>query len=100
MPEFDNIKDYLLSIGKEVTSNEAIIDYPDVIELFDKELKNAMDGFSSFEQIKKIALSSRQFMIEKGEMTPKMSIVRKVVEENFTDKIDDLYKGANIQEKK
>ena len=99
VPAFDNIKDYLISIGKEVTSNEAIVDYPDVIELFEKELMNAMDGFSSFEQIKKIALSSRQFMIEKGEMTPKMSIVRKVVEENFKDKINTLYKGANIQEK-
>ena len=29
-------------------------------------------------------------MIEKGEMTPKMSIVRKKVEENFKDKIDDF----------
>ena len=54
-----------------------------------------MYGFSRFEQIKKFVLLSRQFMIEKGEMTPKMSIVRKVVEENFKDKIDTLYKGAN-----
>ena len=34
-------------------------------------------------------------MIEKGEMTPKMSIVRKVVEENFNDKIEELYKDAS-----
>ena len=52
-----------------------------------------MDGFSSFERVKKFSLSSRLFMIEKGEMTPKMSIVRKVVENNFKDKINDLYKG-------
>ena len=95
VPLFDNVKDYLLSIDKEVTSNEAIIDYPDVIDLFEKELESAMNGFSKFEQIKKFSLLSRQFMIEKGEMTPKMSIVRKVVEENFKDKIDDLYKDAN-----
>ena len=35
-------------------------------------------------------------MIEKGELTPKMSIVRKKVEENFKDKIDEMYKGANL----
>ena len=65
------------------------------VDLFEKELVNAMDGFSKFEQIKKFVLLSRGFMIEKGEMTPKMSIVRKVVQENFKDKIDVLYKGAN-----
>ena len=35
-------------------------------------------------------------MIEKGEMTPKMSIVRKVVEQNFNDEIEEMYKGANL----
>ena len=85
----------MLFIDKEVTSNEAIVDYPDAIDLFEKELANAMDGFSKLKKKKKFALLPRQFMIEKGEMTPKMSIVRKVVEENFKDKIDDLYKGVN-----
>ena len=93
VPSFDNVKSYLLSKGKEVESNEAIIDYPDVIDLFQLELEKAMKGFSSFERVKKFSLLSRLFMIEKGEMTPKMSIVRKVVEENFKDKINDLYKG-------
>ena len=97
VPNFDNVKDYLLSIGKEATSNDAIIDYPDIIELFDKELINAMDEFPSFERVKKFSLLPRQFMIEKGEMTPKMSIVRKVVEENFKEKIDELYKESNVK---
>ena len=54
-----------------------------------------MKDFSRFEQVKKFALISRNFMIEKGEMTPKMSIVRKVVESNFEDKINNLYKDGN-----
>jgi long-chain acyl-CoA synthetase len=95
VPSFDNIKSYLLTQGKELSSNEAMVDYPDVLELVEREVNNAMSSFSKFEQIKKFALISRQFMIEKGEMTPKMSIVRKVVEKNFQDKIDELYKGAN-----
>ena len=41
-------------------------------------------------------LISRPFAIERGEMTPKMSIVRKVVEENFKDKIDEIYKDALV----
>ena len=56
-----------------------------------------MDEFPSFERVKKFSLLPRQFMIEKGEMTPKMSIVRKVVEENFKEKIDELYKESNVK---
>jgi len=94
VPAFDNVKEFLKDLGKDINSNEAIVDYPDVIKLFDNELIKSMQEFSKYEQIKKFALLSRGFMIEKGEMTPKMSIVRKVVEENFKDKIDELYKDA------
>ena len=31
-------------------------------------------------------------LFERGEMTPKMSLVRKVIEGNFEDKINQLYK--------
>jgi len=95
VPSFDNVKEYLSTLGKDINSNEAIIDYPDVVKLFETELINSMKDFSKFEQIKKFALIPRPFMIEKGEMTPKMSIVRKVVEENFNDKIEELYKDAS-----
>ena len=96
VPSFDNVKDYLSSVGKELDSKEAIIDYPDVLDLFSAELEIAMKNFSKYEQIKKFSLLPRGFMIEKGEMTPKMSIVRKVVEENFKDKIDEIYKDTLV----
>ncbi len=90
------IKDYLTSKKIEIESHDALIEHHEVIELFDDELKNAMTDFSKFEQIKKFKLISRPFIIEKGEMTPKMSIVRKVVEQNFNDEIEEMYKGANL----
>ena len=95
VPLFDNVKEYLSEKEIELSSNEAIIEYPDVIELFENEVKLAMSKFSQFEQIKKFSLLSRHFMIERGEMTPKMSIIRKTVEKNFQDKIEQLYKGVN-----
>ncbi len=95
VPAFDNLKEFLSGLGKEASSNEAVIDYKETNNLFEKEVMNAMKDFSRFEQVKKFALISRNFMIEKGEMTPKMSIVRKVVESNFEDKINNLYKDAN-----
>lgn len=92
VPEFENIKKYLNDKGKDLASNEAIVEHIDVISLLDKELESAMEGFSRTERVKKISLIARQFSIEKGEMTPKMSLVRKVIECNFEDKINQLYK--------
>ena len=91
VPDFENIKKFLSDRGKELSSNEAIIEHLDVISMIDKEVARVMQKFSKTEQVKKVALISRQFLIEKGEMTPKMSIVRKVVESNFEDKINNLY---------
>ena len=95
VPAFDNIKEYLKNKGKEVSSNEALVEHLDVIELIQNEVDNLMKPFSNTERIKKCVLISRPFAIERGEMTPKMSIVRKVVEKNFEDKINNIYKDAN-----
>ena len=91
VPDFENIGRFLSDRGKELSSNEAIIEHLDVINMIDEEVSRVMQKFSKTEQVKKVALISRQFLIEKGEMTPKMSIVRKVVESNFEDKINNLY---------
>ena len=79
-------------VGKDDLSNEAMIDHPDVLALFDDEINKSMESFSKFETIKKFKLTSRAFSIENGEMTPKMSIVRKKVLENFNDLIESIYK--------
>ena len=91
VPDYMNVNKYLNDIGKDDLSNEAIIDHPDVIELFNKELNFSMKHFAKFETIKKYKLCSRPFAIERGEMTPKMSVVRKKVLTNFNDLIDSIY---------
>jgi len=91
VPNFKNINNYLISCGKDGLSNEALIDFPDVIELFEKEVDSSMQSFSQFETIKKFKVLPRQFSIERGEMTPKMSIVRKKVIENNFDLIESIY---------
>jgi len=91
VPNFDMINNYLASINKDSLSNEALIDYPEVVNLIEDEVNHSMVNFSQFETIKKFKLLSNQFSIEKGEMTPKMSIVRKKVIDNYYDLIETIY---------
>ena len=58
-------------------------DHPIIIDLINGEIDARMNKFSSYETVKKFKLLNRPFTIEKGELTPKMSIVRKVVEKNY-----------------
>ena len=91
VPDYNAVNKFLNDNGKDDLSNDAIIDHPDVIKLYQKEIDNSMKDFAHFETIKKFKLCPRPFSIEKGEMTPKMSIVRKKVLENFNDLIDSIY---------
>jgi long-chain acyl-CoA synthetase len=43
------------------------------------------------EQVKRFALIPREWSVDKGEMTPKLSIKRKVVLDHFAKEIDALY---------
>ena len=52
------------------------------------------EPYAQYEKIKKIALLPREFSIETGELTPKLSVKRRVVEEKYKDLIDRMYQGA------
>jgi len=49
---------------------------------------------ASYETVKKFALLPADFALETGELTPKLSVKRKVVEAKYKDVLDDFYAGA------
>ena len=53
--------------------------------------ENSMKEFSNYERVKKIRILPRSFTIENGELTPKLSIVKKVVFQNFDKEIEQIY---------
>ena len=44
-----------------------------------------------WEQVKKFSIIDRELTVEAGDLTPSLKLKRKVVVDNFHDKIDDLY---------
>ena len=47
--------------------------------------------FNHVEQIKKFELLPREWSIETGEMTPKLSLKRKVITEKYRNAIEKIY---------
>ena len=91
VPNFDALISFLKSLNIELSEPDALIEHEKVLELYDNEIHEAMKDFSNYEKVKKFTLLSKPFSIDKGEMTPKMSIVRKKVIENYSELINKMY---------
>jgi long-chain acyl-CoA synthetase len=61
------------------------------LELYRELVESFNNFFNHVEQIKKFELISREWSIETGEMTPKMSLKRKVVMEKFKENVERIY---------
>jgi len=91
VPSFPNLKDWCRQHNVQATSDEAIINHPAVIAMFKELVESFNKFFNHVEQIKKFELLPHEWSIDTGEMTPKMSIKRKVVMEKYRDAIERIY---------
>jgi len=62
-----------------------------VYTFIEQEIDRLTEKFSSFERIKKFFMLSEPLSQEAGELTPTLKIKRNVVEEKFSEQIDQLY---------
>jgi len=73
-------------------SNEELIAMEEVKKRIMAEVAQVNEGLASYESIKKIELLPREWSIERGEMTPKLSFKRKVILESNKELLDKIYK--------
>lgn len=91
VPSFAALHTWAKQNGVAYTSNEQIIKEPKVLELF-REIRDKYNkSFNQVEQIKRFELLPQEWGIATGEMTPKMSLKRKVVMEKYKDQIEEIY---------
>jgi len=91
VPSFHTLRDWMKEKGIAYTTNEDVIHHPRVLELYRGLVESFNQYFNHVEQIKKFELLPREWTIETGEMTPKLSLKRKVVMEKFKDAFERIY---------
>ncbi|MGZ3770202.1 MAG: AMP-dependent synthetase/ligase [Bdellovibrio sp.] len=62
-----------------------------VKEVVRKAVADANDQLASWESIKKYAILPDEFTVEGGELTPSLKVKRKVIDQRYKDKIEELY---------
>ena len=73
------------------TSNDEAIKNPEVIKMFHELVESINPSFNHVEQVKKFELLAHEWSVETGEMTPKLSLKRKVIMEKYKAALDRIY---------
>lgn len=94
VPSFHNLRDYLKEHNDPVPqdiSNEELIKLPRVVKLIGSVVDHYNTYFNPVEQVKKFKLLPKEWSVETGEMTPKLSLRRKIIMDKFKEVVEDIY---------
>ncbi|HRX94394.1 MAG TPA: long-chain fatty acid--CoA ligase [Chitinophagaceae bacterium] len=91
VPSFPSLQDWCRKNGIAETNHEKLIREPKVVELFKGLVESFNKFFNHVEQVKKFELLANEWSVDTGEMTPKLSLKRKVVMEKYRDAIERIY---------
>jgi long-chain acyl-CoA synthetase len=91
VPSFTALKQWAKEKNIPFSSNEVLITNPQVLALFQSIIDENNRSFNHVEQIKKFQLLPKEWTVEAGEMTPKLSLKRKVINEKYASVIEAIY---------
>ena len=91
VPAFAFLKEYCKRKGIEYTTNEEMINNSVIKARILQEVEKANKTLAQYETIKRPELLSREWSIEKNEMTPKLSLKRKIIMEANKDLLNKIF---------
>jgi len=91
VPSFPSLLDWARKNNITESSNEAILRNEKVLDFYKELVESFNKFFNPVEQVKKFELLPNEWSVNTGEMTPKLSLKRKVVIEKYRDIIERIY---------
>lgn len=91
VPDWDALKEEMKAEGHHATgSREELCEDPQFIKRVQRDAIELTRELSDYERVKRVYLLPREFSIDKGEMTPTLKIKRGVIDEKFSEAIDEI----------
>lgn len=95
VPSFSNFKDYCKEKNISWTNNEDMSRHEDLKHIINEHIKIINKSLAPFEQLKRVAILNKEWSIEGGELTPKMSLKRKIITQKNAEIIDKIFAVEN-----
>jgi len=94
VPNFAFIREWAAKKNIAVNSNTEIAASSVVKKRIAEEVEVVNKTLGHYETIKRFELLDREFSIERNEMTPKLSLRRKIILDNYKEKLAKIYKDT------
>ena len=91
VPSFVNFKEYCKDHNITWTNNEEMSAHEELKKLINDHVKVMNKSLAPYEQLKRVGILSKEWSIEGGELTPKMSLKRKIIKEKNIDAINKIF---------
>ncbi|HEX2176180.1 MAG TPA: long-chain fatty acid--CoA ligase [Nocardioidaceae bacterium] len=88
----DAIQEWASHHGMAGKSYEEIVSSQEVHDMVDGYIKELNTKLNRWETVKKFIVLEHDLSVESGEVTPSLKVKRKVVESNYKDRLDALYR--------
>lgn len=95
VPSFVNFKEYCKDHNITWTNNEEMSSHEELKKLINNHVKVMNKSLAPYEQLKRVGILSKEWSIEGGELTPKMSLKRKIIKEKNIDAINKIFAVEN-----
>ena len=91
IPSFSNLKAWCQENNVQCDDRQKLMENAPVKELFEKEIRKYDRFFNHVEQVKKFELLPSEWSTDSGELTPKLSLRRKVIMDKNKEAIAKIY---------
>jgi long-chain acyl-CoA synthetase len=91
VPSFVNLKEWMTQNNIPFTNFQEAVLNPAVFQLYTDVVNNFNLGFNHVEQVRKFSLLPNEWTVDTGEMTPKLSLKRKIIMEKYQQFIKEIY---------
>jgi long-chain acyl-CoA synthetase len=91
VPSFHNFKEYCKDKGIPWTTNQEMSYHEELKRIINEHIKSINKTLAPYEQLKRCEILHKEWSIEGGELTPKMSLKRKVIKEKNIEAINKIF---------
>jgi len=91
VPDRDALAAEMAARGMAIASDAQILADAQVHALFEERIQQRLANVAPYEQVRRFTLLDRPFSLEQGELTPKQSLRRSVIETRYALQIEAAY---------
>jgi len=91
VPNFVNFKEYCKQNNIEWKDNATMSEHGDLKKFVSDHVKQVNKTLAPYEQLKRCEILKKEWTIDGGEVTPKLSLKRKVIKEKNQDAINKIF---------